>query len=75
MSLHIYFIQFFWSYLFTQVPSGKGEGINKFNEPALTDISFLNAKKLGITNSEVIQNGNKANLATFYMGVHRTPSQ
>ena len=57
------------------MPSGKGEGINKFNEPALTDISFLNAKKLGITNSEVIQNGNKANLATFYMGVHRTPSQ
>lgn len=57
------------------MPSGKGEGINKFNEPALTDISFLNAKKLGTTNSEVIQNGNKANLATFYMGVHRTPSQ
>lgn len=66
---------FSWSYLFTQVPSGKGEGINKSNEPALTDISFLNAKKLGTTNSKVIQNGNKTNLATFYIGVHRTPSQ
>lgn len=57
------------------MPSGKGGGINKSNELALTDISFLNAKKLGTTNSKVIQNGNKTNLATFYIGVHRTPSQ
>lgn len=57
------------------MPSGKGEGINKSNEPALIDISFLNAKKLGTTNSKVIQNGNKTNLGTFYIGVHRTPSQ
>ena len=66
---------FSWSYLFTQAPSGKGEGINKSNEPALTDISFLNAKKLGTTNSKVIQNGNKTNLATVYICVHRIPSR
>lgn len=68
-----------WSSLSTQVLSKNRERINKFSKQAkiLADklTFFSNARKLVTNYSEGTCIKTKTNLAVFYIGMHRTPTQ